>query len=148
LLLRRLLAEHPPIARPELIAIQSCTAPRTPVSVYCRAAAAIQRAVLPDQSTCEACLTEMADPDARRYAIRSSPALNAGPLYDHSVAAFDRVTTGMADFPSATCAEQNTSSLKIDDSTPVDRMCDLRPSSASAKDQSTSTATNLRWRVR
>jgi len=78
LLLRRLLAEHPPIARPELIAIQSCTAPaNSGFRILPSGCGDPGGAVLPDQSTCEACLTEMAD---RLHSMRA-------PLYDHSVAA-------------------------------------------------------------
>ena len=100
LLLRRLLAEHPPIARPELIAIQSCTAPaNSGFRILPSGCGDPGGAVLPDQSTCEACLTEMADPDARRYRYPFIACTQCGPRYTTIASPpFDRVTTGMAGF--------------------------------------------------
>jgi len=101
LLLRRLLAEHPPIARPELIAIEPSTAPAdSGFRILPSGCGDPGGAVLPDQSTCEACLTEMADPNARRYRYPFIACTQCGPRYTTMASPpFDRATSGMAEFP-------------------------------------------------
>jgi hydrogenase maturation protein HypF len=101
LLLLRLLAEHPPIARPELITTRSCIAAEdSGFRILPSGCGEPGGAVLPDEPTCDACLTEMADPKARRYRYPFIACTQCGPRYTTIASPpFDRATTGMAGFP-------------------------------------------------
>jgi len=101
LLLLRLLAEHPPLARPELIAARSCTAAAdSGFRILPSGCGDPGGAVLPDEPACDACLTEMADPNARRYRYPFIACTQCGPRYTTMASPpFDRATTGMSGFP-------------------------------------------------
>jgi hydrogenase maturation protein HypF len=101
LFLRRLLSEHPSIARPEVISTESYV-PQVepgfrilPSSIGTGA----DGVLLPDQSICAECLVEMADPAADRYNYPFITCTQCGPRYTiMQVSPFDRATTSMAEF--------------------------------------------------
>jgi hydrogenase maturation protein HypF len=108
---RRLLSEHPPIARPELVSIEPCDPPAEPdfrILPSLGASSGSEGVVLPDQSACDACLVELADPGARRYRYPFTACTQCGPRYTiMQTAPFDRASTGMAGFPlCAACREE------------------------------------------
>jgi hydrogenase maturation protein HypF len=112
LFLRRLLSEHPPIARPELISAEACERVVEPGFHILPSTAGLpgkegppgkggfEAVLLPDQSVCGACLTEMADPNARRYRYPFITCTQCGPRFTIAKAMpFDRASTVMAEFP-------------------------------------------------
>ncbi len=100
LFLRRLMSEHPPIARPELVSAETCESPGKPGFRILPSRGGAQAVLLPDQSVCETCLAEMADPRARRFRYPFIACTQCGPRYTITRdMPFDRATTAMAGFP-------------------------------------------------
>ncbi len=100
LFLRRVMSEHPPIARPELVSEETWTLPERPGFRILASGGGVQAVLLPDQSVCEACLAEMADPRARRFRYPFIACTQCGPRYTiMRDIPFDRANTGMAGFP-------------------------------------------------
>jgi hydrogenase maturation protein HypF len=108
LFLRRVMAEHPPIARPELVSDDIFVPPDSPGFCILPSRAGASAVLLPDQPVCETCLAEMADPESRRFRYPFIACTQCGPRY--TIIAdmpFDRATTGMAGFPlCAPCREE------------------------------------------
>jgi hydrogenase maturation protein HypF len=102
LFLRRLLSEHPPIARPEVISAEACTPPVEPGFriLPSTIGTGTDGVLLPDQSICAECLEEIADPRARRHRYPFTTCTQCGPRYSIMRASpFDRATTSLAAFP-------------------------------------------------
>jgi hydrogenase maturation protein HypF len=100
LFLRRLLSEHPPIARPKLVSAESWEPLAERGFRILASAGGAEAVLLPDQSVCDSCLAEMADPQARRYRYPFITCTQCGPRYTITRnMPFDRATTGMAAFP-------------------------------------------------
>jgi hydrogenase maturation protein HypF len=100
LFLRRMMSEHPPIARPELVSSETCAIPQQPGFRILPSRGGTQAVLLPDQSVCAPCLAEMADPNARRYRYPFIACTQCGPRYTIiQDMPFDRANTGMAGFP-------------------------------------------------
>jgi hydrogenase maturation protein HypF len=100
LFLQRLMSEHPPIARPELVLSEICAPSEQSGFHILPSRGGAEAVLLPDQSVCEACLAEMADPDARRFRYPFIACTQCGPRYTIlQDLPFDRVNTGMAGFP-------------------------------------------------
>ncbi len=103
--LSRLLREHPPIARPELVSAEACAAPgesgfRILPSLDTPASAMPAAEILADQSVCAACLAELLNPASRRFRYPFIACTQCGPRYTIAGAfPFDRRTTAMAGFP-------------------------------------------------
>jgi hydrogenase maturation protein HypF len=113
LFLRRLLSEYPPIARPKLVSAEPCGAPtedgfRILPSTGLPGTGNTEVVLLPDQSVCDTCLAEMADPTARRYRHPFITCTQCGPRYTITDdLPFDRGSTSMAGFPlCARCREE------------------------------------------
>jgi hydrogenase maturation protein HypF len=108
LFLRRLLSEHPTIARPELVSAESCGTSMEHGFRILPSRGEPGAVVLPDQSACDACLAEMNDPHSRRYRYPFVACTQCGPRYTIMAdMPFDRATTGMARFPlCAKCREE------------------------------------------
>lgn len=120
LFLRRLLSEHPPIARPKLVSCEPCGAPadhgfRILASTILPVGESGDAVLLPDQSVCDACLAEMADPMARRHRYPFVACTQCGPRYTITERLpFDRAGTSMAGFP--LCAQ-----CRVEFERPADR---------------------------
>ena len=100
LFLRRLLSEHPPIARPELVSIETCEHVVEPGFRILPSTGGSGSVLIPDQSVCKSCLAEMADPNARRYRYPFITCTQCGPRFTIAKAMpFDRASTVMAEFP-------------------------------------------------
>ncbi len=100
LFLRRLLSEHPPIAHPELVSTEDREQVVEPGFHILPSTGGSGAVLLPDQSLCDACLAEMADPDARRYRYPFITCTQCGPRFTIAKAIpFDRASTVMAEFP-------------------------------------------------
>jgi hydrogenase maturation protein HypF len=97
--LRRLLSEPPDIACPEFVSAEPCLYPASGFRIV-PSTEGPGAALLPDQSACEACLREAADPLSRRYRYPFVTCTQCGPRYTITRAMpFDRGRTVMADFP-------------------------------------------------
>lgn len=100
LFLQRLLSDHPSIASPELISVEPCNSPAWSGFRILPSAAGADAVLLPDQSVCDACLSEMARPTARRYRYPFITCTQCGPRYTIlRDVPFDRAATEMAAFP-------------------------------------------------
>jgi hydrogenase maturation protein HypF len=100
LFLHRVMSEHPLIARPELVSVECCLSPEEQGFRILPSRGGAQAVLLPDQSVCETCLAEMADPKARRFRYPFIACTQCGPRYTiMQDVPFDRATTGMAGFP-------------------------------------------------
>jgi hydrogenase maturation protein HypF len=101
LFLRRLLADHPPIARPELLRAEPCAPPAAPgFRILPSSAGDGGGTVLADEATCDKCLAEMADPKGRRARYPFIACTQCGPRYTTMMSLpFDRSATGMIGFP-------------------------------------------------
>jgi hydrogenase maturation protein HypF len=105
LFLRRLLSEHPPIARPELISSKSCPATDEPGFRILPSEGRADTGepdgdVLPDLPMCDDCLVEMAGPGTRRLCDPFIACTQCGPRYTITRdVPFDRQATSMAEFP-------------------------------------------------
>ncbi len=100
LFLHRLLSEHPSIARPELVSAENCLPSEEPGFRILPSETGGDAVLLPDQSLCDACLTEMTTPGTRRYRYPFITCTQCGPRYtimrDNP---FDRATTSISGFP-------------------------------------------------
>ena len=100
LFLRRLLSEHPSIARPELVSTETCEQVVEPGFRILPSTGGSGAVLVPDQSVCDACLAEMADPHARRYRYPFITCTQCGPRFTiANDMPFDRASTVMAEFP-------------------------------------------------
>jgi hydrogenase maturation protein HypF len=99
LFLRRLLSEHPALAQPALLSSEACGRSERGSFEILPSSGAGGSVATPDQSVCDACLAEMADPRARRYRYPFIACTQCGPRF--TIAAdmpFDRASTAMAGF--------------------------------------------------
>jgi hydrogenase maturation protein HypF len=100
LFLRRLLSEHPAIARPELVSVEPCGPVAHPCFQILPSQPGTEAVLLPDQTVCDSCLAEMADPNARRYRYPLITCTQCGPRFTIlREMPFDRASTSLAGFP-------------------------------------------------
>ncbi|MGR3938872.1 carbamoyltransferase HypF [Streptomyces sp. BRA346] len=107
----RLTADAPPLA--DIVSVSTSELPPTGATGFAIAPSAAghgRTLVPPDAATCDACLTELADPADRRHRHPFITCTDCGPRFTITTATpYDRATTTMAAFPMCPrCAAQYT----------------------------------------
>lgn len=99
--LRKLQYQAPPLARIDDIDVQPrrCKARSNAFLIQASRKGAVRTAVTPDSAVCEDCLTELFNPDDRRYRYPFINCTHCGPRYTITAALpYDRANTSMATF--------------------------------------------------
>ncbi len=107
-LVSRLRAEQPPLARIDSIEALPLTAdsPPTAFEIVGSETGHVRTGVLSDAATCPACLSEIMDPDNRRYRYPFTNCTHCGPRLSIVAAVpYDRANTSMAAFPMCPACE-------------------------------------------
>ncbi len=98
----RLRAEQPPLARIDSIEALPLSEgpPAAAFEIVASAAGRVWTGVLPDAATCPACLSEIMDPENRRFRYPFTNCTHCGPRLSIVAAVpYDRANTSMAAFP-------------------------------------------------